>query len=79
MFTKVFQRLFGANDVVDTLTAVQGSEVKSENSIRIYEVTIPGQQPVRLRAKNQVEVKAMVREAQGLSRLPAGTTVDRVN
>lgn len=42
-----------------------------------YRVTVPGQEPVVLRAKNKVEVKAMVREALGLNRLPAGTVVER--
>jgi len=44
-----------------------------------YRVAMPNRVPVVLRAKNQVEVRAFVRDTYGLTRLPAGTTVTREN
>lgn len=43
-----------------------------------YRVQIPGEPPVILRAANQGEVRQFVRDAHGLTRLPAGTTVERL-
>jgi len=85
MFTRFFKRaksnrvvteVAGAASVVSSTVA---SAVTPTSSGNLYAVTLPGQEPVMLRAKNQVEVKARVREAHGFTRLPAGTTVERVD
>lgn len=74
MFTKFIQRVFSPATATANTTASTAS-----TSGRKYAVTIPGQQPVVLRASNKVEVKSLVREANGFSRLPAGTVVERVD
>lgn len=57
-----------------TTTEVAAKPVKDAS----YRVQLPGEGPVILRAANQTEVRAFVREAHGLKRLPAGTTVERL-
>ncbi len=54
------------------------SKTKSGSGLA-YKVTLPGQMPVILRAQNAVEVRKLAREANNLTRLPAGTTVDRID
>ena len=44
-----------------------------------YNVLVPGQVPVVLRGANQNEVRKMVRDAHGLTRLPAGTSITRLS
>lgn len=44
-----------------------------------YQVAVPGEPEVVLRAYNQPEVRAQAREALGVDRLPAGTTVTRLD
>jgi len=70
MLTKIFNKLRGRT----TIGPISVTDPKRF----AYTVTLPNQEPVVLRAKNQVEVKAMVRDAQGLTRLPSGTTVERL-
>lgn len=78
MFTRLFKRSKSMGSTSSLFGTVQ-STTSSSNSGTLYTVTIPGQAPVNLRATNQVEVKRMVREAHGLTRLPAGTTVERAD
>lgn len=44
-----------------------------------YEVALPGETPVVLRAANERAVRKNVRDAHNLKRLPAGTTVNRLD
>ena len=62
------KRLFGLKQEV--------VEAPKEN---LYCVELPNNVPVILRAKNETEVRALVREANFLTRLPAGTKVKRLN
>lgn len=77
MFTRLFKR--AKTNRATTSFFGTTPQVTSSSSGTLYTVTIPGKDPVNLRAANQVEVKRMVREAHGLTRLPAGTTVERVS
>lgn len=78
MFTRLFKRTRTSRTSTSFFgTSSAGRNVSSTGTM--YTVTIPGSEPVNLRAANQVEVKRMVREANGLTRLPAGTTVERAN
>lgn len=76
MLTKLFNRI-RSNRVMDSVVNTI-STTDTTSSGFLYSVSLPGQAEVKLRAKNQKEVKALVREAQGFTRLPAGTTVKRV-
>ena len=84
MFTRFFRRIKNGRSVVDT-TTVEAEAPKAtastttDKTLPLYEVTLPGEPVVRLRAKNQTEVRKMVRAANSLKRLPAGTTVERVD
>ena len=77
MLTKIFNKIRGSRTVTN-VTNVTNLSTPTPSGI-LYAVTLPGQEPVMLRAANQVEVKAFVRDAHGLKRLPAGTTVERVS
>jgi len=80
MLTRFLKRIKDGRAVVqvtNVASTLTGSTVKTSGNL--YAVTLPGQEPVMLRATNQVEVKALVREAHGLKRLPVGTTVERVS
>ena len=87
MFTKFFRRIKNGRSVVDTVdvadttaaTAPSTSATTDTDSGILYAVSMPGEPTVRLRAKNQTEVRAMARQAHGLKRLPAGTTVERLD
>lgn len=62
----------------NTVAATSSGAAESSDGF-LYAVTLPNQETVMLRAKNLVTVKALVREANNLTRLPAGTTVERVH
>lgn len=81
MFTRFFRRIKNGRSVVDTVDVeVEAPKAKAaDTKLPLYAVTIPGEPTVRLRAKNQTEVRKMVRAANDLKRLPAGTTVERVD
>lgn len=63
----------------DTAASTDVSTAVSSEDGFLYAVTLPNQETVMLRAKNLAAVKALVREANNLTRLPAGTTVERVS
>lgn len=83
MFTRFFRRIKNGRSVVDTVeveaTTPTRTAATTNTSLPLYEVNMPGEATVRLRAKNQTEVRKMVRAAHDLNRLPAGTTVERVD
>lgn len=79
MFTKFFRRIKEGRAVTEVTNLVTPPSTSKTNNGFLYAVTLPGQETVMLRAKNQVEVKQFVRDANGLTRLPAGTTVERVS
>lgn len=85
MFTKFFRRIKEGRVVTETASVANAvasmTTVTAQKPTEgfLYAVTLPGQEPVMLRAKNQVEVKQFVRDAHGLTRLPAGTTVERMD
>jgi hypothetical protein len=73
MFTKILNKVRGTKPTSLTTTTVTPAKTF------LYSVTLPGEEAVLLRAMNQVEVKAFVRDAHNLKRLPAGTIVERVS
>jgi len=75
MLTKLFNKLKGSRSVIATTNVFNAPTTTSGF---LYVVTLPNVGPVTLRAKNQVEAKALVRDAHGLKRLPTGTTVTRM-
>lgn len=76
MFSSLLNRIRGTRTVTNVTNVFNNTS--DNTSGFLYAVTLPGQQPVMLRAQNQVEVKRLVREAHGITRLPAGTTVERM-
>jgi len=76
MLTRLMSKLRKPKTV--SVTNVTNTTATPKAKTIPYSVTIPGQVPVVLRATNLTEVKAQVREAHGLKRLPAGTTVERL-
>lgn len=79
MLTNLLRRLRGERSSQPTSESTVSTTATTNTSGTLYSVTIPGQEAVLLRAQNQVEVKRLVRDAQGLTRLPAGTTVERLS
>ena len=79
---KFFRKLRNGRIVTEvtnvTSTIVPKPTLNASGDGFLYKVTLPNQEPVMLRAKNKVEVKKLVRGAQGLTKLPAGTVVERI-
>ena len=79
MLTRILNRLRSSKEALETSKVASVLTNATELTGNLYAVTLPGEDTVMLRGKNQVEVKAFVREARELKRLPAGTTVERVD
>lgn len=71
MLTRLRNKFSKTKPAVGTVKAAPARQYR-------YNVLVPGQIPVVLRAANLVEVKATVREAHGFTRLPAGTKIERL-
>jgi hypothetical protein len=60
-------------------TKAKASTKSKSNALPLYEVAMPGHKTVRVRQPNMTEARKFVRDANGMKRLPSGTTVERID